>query len=177
MILLETLARWLDETDEPYKDTMALATATPNGIPSVRTVSLRGITSSGVHFFTGYASRKARELDSNPNAAALFFFRELRRQVRLEGIVHRLSDEENDAYFASRPLGHQISTIAWMQGARIESLDDLVRTRQNVQCVKRPNHWGGYVLEVRSGELWLGGTDRMHERYRYENGGRTMLAP
>jgi pyridoxamine 5'-phosphate oxidase len=170
MKLLATLREWLEQTEEPYRDAMALATATRDGAPSVRMVSLRGIEETSIRFFTGLRSRKARELDDNPRAAALFFFRSLRRQIRLEGIVTALGEETCDDYFASRPIGHRHS---WVQGERIASMTELAGDHPTA----RPAHWGGYRLRVEAGELWIGGDDRRHERIRFERGEVFRLAP
>lgn len=177
MNVLDTLRAWLEEArDEPYSDAMALATCA-NGQPSVRMVSFRGFEPNAIRFYTGLRSRKAKELAENPHAAALFFFRRLRRQVRLEGRVEPLSSEICDAYFRSRPIGHRLSTSAWVQGSRITSMDELRDARANAVEGERPSHWGGFRLIVEASELWMGGGDRMHERLRFENGEAFRLAP
>ena len=99
---------------------MALATATPDGRPSVRIVLLKGIDDDGIRFYTNYGSRKGRELDANPRAAATLYWQPLQRAVRLEGPVERLTSEESDAYFATRPRGAQVGAWASAQGSRAE---------------------------------------------------------
>jgi pyridoxamine 5'-phosphate oxidase len=179
MIILERLRQWIEETKsvERYADTMALATATASGIPSVRMVSLRGFEANAIRFYTGLRSRKAKELAENPHAAALFFFPSLRRQVRLEGHVEPLDAATCDAHFRLRPRGHRLSTSAWVQGTRIDSLDRLREARAKAVDGERPDHWGGFRLVVEAGELWIGGDDRMHERLRFEGAESFRLAP
>jgi pyridoxamine 5'-phosphate oxidase len=151
---------------------MALATATPDGRPSVRIVLLKGFEPDAIRFFTNYASRKGRELDANPRAAATLYWQPLYRSVRLEGPVSRLSPEESDAYFASRPRGAQIGAWASAQGTVLSSraeLDERVAEmeRRFPETVPRPDHWGGYRLVPDAIELWQGRPDRLHDRSHY----------
>ena len=121
---LRTLATWIDEARArgvEHPDAMALATATPDGVPSVRVVLCRGLDDDSLRFFTNYDSRKGRELDANPHAAVVFHWRELGRQVRVEGEVSRASAEVSDAYFASRPRGNRIASCVSPQSQPIES--------------------------------------------------------
>lgn len=173
------------EVIEP--DAMALATATPEGRPAVRMVLLRGIAGRELHFFTNYESRKADEIQANPWAAAVFFWSVLKRQVRVEGPVSRLPAERSDAYFASRPRGHQLAAWASPQSRPIESLEVLARRVEELDRrfaggpVPRPPGWGGYALLAERVELWIGGADRLHERQLYVWDGATwtrqQLAP
>jgi len=182
--------RWLDDAveaglDEP--NAMALATATPDGRPSSRIVLLKGFDARGLAFFTGYDSRKGRELAANPWAAATMLWHPLQRQVRVEGAVTRLSDEESDAYFTSRPRGSQIGAVASPQSRPIVSRQSLERRVEEVERVfdgrdvERPAVWGGYRIAIESIEFWQGRVSRLHDRLRFTRvaGGweRERLAP
>jgi pyridoxamine 5'-phosphate oxidase len=173
---LETVAAWLEEARSrgmPEPEAMALATATPDAWPSVRVVLCRGIDARGLRFFTNYVSRKGIELERNPRAAAVLHWPVLTRQVRVEGLVERLSADESDAYFARRPRGHRLSAWASAQSRPVEGLDELRRNMDEVtaryagQDVPRPPHWGGFLLRPLAVELWTQGPDRLHERLRY----------
>jgi pyridoxamine 5'-phosphate oxidase len=151
---------------------MALATATPDGRPSVRIVLLKGIDDEGIQFFTNYGSRKGRELDANPRAAVTFYWQPLQRAARLEGTVERLTAEESDAYFASRPRGAQIGAWASAQGSVLSDRAELeARVREVEQRfpddVPRPDYWGGYRLRPDAVELWQGRPDRLHDREHF----------
>ena len=152
---------------------MTLATATPDGCPSARLVLLRGINEHGFTFFTNFESRKARELDSNPRAALVFFWRELERQVRIEGTVEHATDEESDRYFQSRPQGARISAWASPQSEVVvsrEALEEWCREfeiRFGDGVVPRPANWGGYRVVPESIEFWQGRANRLHDRLRY----------
>ncbi len=174
---IQTLADWLEEARQrgaPEPDAMALATATPSGEPAVRVVLCRGIDARGLRFFTNYESRKGRELEANPRAAASFFWAVLDRQVRVEGRVERLSAAESDAYFQQRPRGHQLGAWASAQSRPLASLENLGRqydrldTQYKGQDIPRPPHWGGFLLRPTSVELWTRGAERLHDRVRYE---------
>lgn len=177
---LDTLAQWLEEARQrgmAEPEAMALATATPSGVPSVRIVLCRGIDSQGIRFFTNYESRKGRELDGNPGAAATFFWPVIERQVRVEGRAERLPDADSDAYFDRRRRGHQISAWASAQSRPLASLDALkdraaeLSREHEGRAVPRPPYWGGYLLRASSVELWTQGPDRLHDRVRYERNG------
>jgi pyridoxamine 5'-phosphate oxidase len=151
---------------------MALATATPDGRPSVRIVLLKGIDEHGIRFFTNYGSRKSRELDANPRAAATLYWQPLYRAARLEGSVERLSAEESDAYFASRPRGAQVGAWASAQGSVLRSREELEEQVREVEArfpdaVPRPEFWGGYRLRPDAVELWQGRPDRLHDREHF----------
>jgi pyridoxamine 5'-phosphate oxidase len=151
---------------------MALATATPDGRPSVRIVLLKGIDDDGIRFFTNYESRKGRELDANPRAAATLYWQPLYRAARLEGPVERLTAEESDAYFATRPRGAQVGAWASPQGTALRDraeLDERVREveKRFPDEVPRPEHWGGYRLRPDAVELWQGRPDRLHDREHF----------
>ena len=152
---------------------MALATASPEGGPSVRMVLLKSADDEGFVFFTGYVSRKAGDLDANPRAALLFFWDPLGRQVRVEGIVERVTAEESDAYFVSRPRGAQLAASASRQSSPLSSRKELdervdhLRREFDGREVPRPEHWGGYRLRPESYEFWQHREDRLHDRIRY----------
>ena len=151
---------------------MALATATPDGRPSVRIVLLKGIDDDGIRFYTNYDSRKGRELAANPRAAATLYWQPLQRAVRLEGPVERLTNEESDAYFATRPRGAQVGARASAQGSVLGSRAELEeRVRQIEERypdeVPRPEYWGGYRLVPNVIEFWEGRPNRLHDREHY----------
>jgi pyridoxamine 5'-phosphate oxidase len=151
---------------------MALATATPDGRPSVRIVLLKGIDDEGIRFFTNYGSRKGRELDANPRGAATLYWQPLYRAARLEGPVERLSAEESDAYFASRPRGAQVGAWASAQGTVLRDRAELEARVREVEArypdeVPRPDFWGGYRLRPDAVELWQGRPDRLHDREHF----------
>ncbi len=152
---------------------MALATATAHGAPSVRMVLLRGFDEGDLCFYTGYESRKASELDQNPNAALLFHWHVLGRQVRIEGRVTRLPADRSDAYFESRPKDSRLGAWASHQGAVLESRAELERSLQAAEErfeggeIPRPERWGGYRLTPERYEFWQHGDARLHDRFRY----------
>jgi pyridoxamine 5'-phosphate oxidase len=172
---LQRVREWFEEAAASgliEAERMALATATPDGRPSVRVVLLKGIDDDGIRFFTNYGSRKGRELDANPRAAATLYWQPLYRAVRLEGPVERLSAAESDAYFATRPRGAQLGAWASAQGSVIGSREELDgRVRELEQRfpdeVPRPEYWGGYRLVPDAVEFWQGRPDRLHDREHF----------
>jgi pyridoxamine 5'-phosphate oxidase len=172
---LQFVRAWFEEAAASgiiEAERMALATATPDGRPSVRIVLLKGIDDDGIRFFTNYGSRKGRELDANPRAATTLYWQPLYRAARLEGPVERLSAEESDAYFATRPRGAQVGAWASVQGAVLrdrEELDARVRAVEErfPDEVPRPDFWGGYRLRPDAVELWQGRPDRLHDREHF----------
>ena len=197
---MDERARPLDERDldrDPFRqfavwfadaaavrvpEAMAIATATADGEPSLRMVLLKGFDEHGFVFFTGYASRKGRELDANPRAALLFYWDPLGRQVRVEGAVERVPGDESERYFHSRPRGAQIAALASRQstviGSRAE-LDARVAEleRQLEGCdVPLPPQWGGFRLVPVAFEFWRHRENRLHDRLRYRrDGGRWLI--
>jgi pyridoxamine 5'-phosphate oxidase len=155
-------------------EAMALATAEPNGTPSVRIVLFRGISNGGIRFFTNFESRKGRELERNPACASVFYWAKLGKQVRFEGTAERLSDAEADAYFASRPTGHKLAAWASPQSRPLASRDELIECWHGLERtygttpIPRPPFWGGYRLLPHSIELWTVGQDRLHTRARFQ---------
>jgi pyridoxamine 5'-phosphate oxidase len=164
--------RWFDEAAGivRVREAMAVATATPGGAPSVRMVLLKAADERGLVFFTHYTSRKGRELEANPQAALLFHWDPLGRQVRVEGAVERVSAEESDAYFATRPEGARIGANASRQsevlaGGRAE-LEGRVAELEGADQA-RPERWGGFRLVPAAWEFWQHRDDRLHDRFRY----------
>jgi pyridoxamine 5'-phosphate oxidase len=157
--------------DEP--NAMALATATPEGVPSLRFVLLKGIDERGVEFFTNYESRKGAELAANPRAAATLYWQPLHRQIRLEGPVDVLSAQESDAYFASRQPGSRLGAWASQQSRAIpdrgwlEARVEEAAARFADSDIPRPPYWGGYRLVPDAVEFWQGRDDRLHDRERF----------
>ena len=170
---LAQFGRWFEDARragvfEP--EAVALATASAAGAPSARMVLLKGYGESGFRFFTNYESRKGSELAENPQAALLFHWKELGRQVRIEGAVERLSPPESAEYFATRSLDSRVSALASPQSRVIGSRDEL---EQRVEALRgegepaAPANWGGFTLIPRVYELWQHREHRLHDRLRY----------
>jgi pyridoxamine 5'-phosphate oxidase len=167
---------WFDEVvqaDIREPNAMTLATAAPDGRPSARMVLLKGVDAHGFAFFTNYESRKGAELTVNPRAALVFFWVQLERQVRVEGRVERLSAEESDAYFASRPEGSQLGAWASQQSAvlpdrgPLEARYEELRAQYEGHEIPRPPFWGGFRVVPETVEFWQGRVNRLHDRLRY----------
>jgi pyridoxamine 5'-phosphate oxidase len=181
---------WLDEaraSGTPEPEAMAVATATPDGVPSVRMVLLKGHDEHGIVFFTNYASRKGEELESNPNAALLFHWPALGRQVRIEGPVMRVERFESEAYALSRPRASQLSALASPQSRPIEGREWLERRVAELSAAHPEgdlpvaDSWGGFRLVPDRYEFWQQGPARLHDRLEYNrvDGGWTtrVLGP
>jgi pyridoxamine 5'-phosphate oxidase len=152
---------------------MTLATAAADGAPSARTVLLKGYDERGFVFFTNYASRKGADLDANPQAALVFPWLPIQRQVIVNGAARRVSRAESAAYFATRPRGAQISAWASVQSSVIAGRDELLAARDEIEpryagrAVPLPPRWGGVRVVPRTIEFWQGRADRTHDRLRY----------
>ncbi|HUL44580.1 MAG TPA: pyridoxamine 5'-phosphate oxidase [Bacteroidota bacterium] len=167
---------WFEEAVDagvPQPDAMALASSTPDGMPSVRIVLLKIVDTRGFAFFTNYESRKGKELQANPHVAAVFHWKGIERQVRLEGSVERISDSESDAYFRSRPRESQISAVVSPQSAVIggrKILEDRsaeFSAKHEGEEIPRPAFWGGFrIIPVRM-EFWQSRRARLHDRIVY----------
>jgi pyridoxamine 5'-phosphate oxidase len=185
---LQQLAHWYEHAVAaglPEPEAMALATATPDGAPSVRFVLLKGIDERGVEFYTNYESRKGRELAENPRAAIAIWWQALQRQIRMEGPVEPLPASDSDAYFATRARASRIGAWASLQGRAIPDRDWLdarvaeAEARFGDDDVPRPPYWGGYRLVPDAVEFWQGRPSRLHDRTHYlrtaDGGWRTEL--
>jgi pyridoxamine 5'-phosphate oxidase len=168
--------RWFAEAhalDPRFADAMTLATASPDGRPSARTVLYKGMDLGALCFVSNYESSKGQELAQNPRAALVFFWAGLNRQVRIEGRVERATAAWSDSYFAARERSSQIGAWASAQSQIIASRHVLeariaeAEARFLGQPVPRPAYWGGYRLEPERVEFWLGQSSRLHDRYSY----------
>ena len=150
-----------------------LSTVNPNGIPASRVVLLKGYTPEGFVFFTNYESNKGKQIESNPNVAMNFFWKELERQVRITGTIKKVSAEESELYFHSRPIGSQVGAWTSPQSkvipnrAYLEDLMALNLEKYKEGNVPLPPHWGGYIVHPTSIEFWQGRSSRLHDRLNY----------
>ena len=173
---LERFREWIREAEESgveVPEAMTLATADAEGSPSARMLLLKAADEDGFVFYSGYASRKARELEQNPRAALVFYWRPLGKQVRVEGRVERVPEAESAEYFATRPRGSQLAAWASEQSHPLASREELERRYAELereyegQEVPLPPHWGGFRLRPEAIEFWQHRENRLHDRILY----------
>ncbi|MBI3194987.1 MAG: pyridoxamine 5'-phosphate oxidase [Ignavibacteriae bacterium] len=167
---------WFEETQASgiaMPEAMSLATVSPEGKPSTRMVLLKEVNERGFVFFTNYNSRKGKELKHNSLVALLFHWQAIERQVRIEGMVEKVSDEISEAYFQTRPRNSQLSVLISAQSEVVSNREELERLYSDVekkfegQAVPRPEHWGGYLVKPNRMEFWQGREGRLHDRVEY----------
>lgn len=173
---IRELQKWIADATAagvPEPSAMTIATASPDGRPSARVVLCRGIDERGLVFYTNYESRKSLEIQHNEHAALVFYWPQVQRQVRVEGITERIEGEESDAYFSSRPRGSQLGAWASDQSQVIDDRAALearlleLEAEYDGQSIPRPPHWGGFRVKPTVFEFWQGRRNRLHDRLRY----------
>lgn len=165
---------WFDEinnTDVLEANAMTITTVSPEGVPEARTVLMKGFDADGIVFYTNYESAKGRSIAANPAVCALFYWPSMERQVRWTGVATRVSAQQSDAYFASRPRGSQLGALASKQSQPVDSSEDLRRrfaeleaTYLNEDTIPRPENWGGFQIKPTAIEFWQGRENRLHDR-------------
>ncbi len=181
--------RWFQEAmnaEVLEPNAMTLCTIDPDGRPSARIVLIKGIDQRGLTFFTNYQSRKGKALEKHPHASVVFFWPELERQVRIEGRVEKVTIEESDEYFQSRPIKSKLGAWASPQSEVIPNREWLELRQKNLETTfpaessvepPRPEHWGGYRLMPDRFEFWQGRRSRLHDRLHYQRAGRISSEP
>ncbi|MGV3705245.1 MAG: pyridoxamine 5'-phosphate oxidase [Arcticibacter sp.] len=171
-------SKWFTQAMDSHifePNVMTLATSTADGKPSARIMLLKGFDERGFIFYTNYLSRKGQDITKNAQAALVFFWQELERQVRIEGTIEKLNEKESELYFHSRPRKSQIGAIASPQSREIDSKDFLLNNLAMLEEkykdgaeIPKPPHWGGYIVKPSFIEFWQGGSGRLHDRIAYK---------
>ena len=182
--------QWIKEAQDQsvaLPHAMNIASLNSDGKPSSRMVLLKRISNEGFVFFTDYEGNKGQEITDFPHVALTFWWAKTNKQIRIEGVCSRVSEQENDNYFASRPRGSQISASVSLQSAQIESYESLVQKSKifeeenSDKEIKRPDRWGGFLVKPDSIEFWIDQSNRLHKRTLYTNDGTSwktsLLSP